>query len=119
MGMIINPLFDTVSATIANGASLSGAVALSGRAAIRILMPGSWTTANLTFQVSMDDATYYNLYDSAGNEVTVAAAAAIAIVLDPATFCGCAYLKIRSGTSGTPINQAADRALSVVAKAFQ
>ena len=40
------------SATIANGASLSGAVYVGNRRLIGIQMPAAWTAAVLTFQVS-------------------------------------------------------------------
>lgn len=100
--------------TIANGASLSGAVDLGTSRLARIVMPASWTTANLTFQTSYDGTTYSNLYDSVGNEYTVTAAASRSILVDLKDFIAVRYLKVRSGTSGSAVNQAAARDIVLV-----
>jgi hypothetical protein len=101
-------------AKIASGASLSGIIRCNDGLPAAIAMPSTWTTASLTFQGSADGVTFLDLYDSAGNEITVTAAASRLIVFHPADLCGLVALKVRSGTSGTPVNQAADRTLSVV-----
>jgi hypothetical protein len=101
-------------ATIASGASLSNGLALQNNRAIAIQMPSSWTAANLTFQGSYDGNTWDNVYDDSGTEVTVTAAASRYIILDPSVFAGIEYLKIRSGTSGSAVNQGAARELNVV-----
>jgi hypothetical protein len=102
-------------ATIANGAALSDAVHLHGLALFALQMPASWTAADLTFQGSVDGTTYADVYDEAGDEVTVPAAAARFILLDPAKFLGLQRLKIRSGTTGVPVNQGAARTIQVIA----
>ncbi len=104
--------------TIANAASLSAAVDLSGAGVLRILMPASWTAANVTFQVSQDNSTFYDLYDRSGNEVVVTAAASRAIIMVPSDFAGFRYLKIRSGTSGTPVAQGGSRTVTLITKAL-
>ena len=108
------PAFQTL--TILNGASLSGALDLtiSGGPPVGIQMPAAWTAANLTFQVSFDGTTYQDFYDSAGTEIAVTAAAARFIALDPTNYFGVRFVKIRSGTSGVPVNQLADRAIILV-----
>lgn len=108
----------TATATIANGAALSAAVSLAGKGIIRLNMPASWTAANLTFQVSADNATYLDLYDKNGSEYTVTAAASRSIILPPADFVGVNYIKIRSGTSATPVNQGASRDITIITRAF-
>lgn len=100
--------------TIASGGSLSGALDLGNQRLSRIAMPAAWDAASLTFQTSPDGVTYNNLYDSSGNEYTVTAAASRAILVNYIDFVGIRYLKIRSGTSAVPVNQTADRALSLV-----
>lgn len=97
--------------TIANGASLSDAVDLKNNRLSYIQMPGTWTTANLTFQVSEDGETYNNLYNDAGTEYTVTAAASQVLRLTLHDWLAVRYLKIRSGTAGSPVNQAAARTL--------
>jgi hypothetical protein len=107
----------TTTATIANGASLSGAVDLGGATMVAIQMPANWTAANLTFQLSADGVTYAELQDELGNTFTVTAAASLAIASAAlaATFLGARYLKVRSGTSGVPINQGAARDIKIIA----
>lgn len=95
----------TATATIADGASLSGVVNLGGKLLCSIAMPSGWTAADLTFQGSHDDATYRNIYNDDDTEYTVQAAADRHIILDPAKFAGVQYIKIRSGTSGASVNQ--------------
>lgn len=97
---------------IPDGATgLSNAVYLHGFTPLRINMPATWTTAALTVLVSDDNVTYRNLYDASGNEYTIQAAASRSIILPPADFAGVQYLKLRSGTSGTPVDQNGDRTL--------
>ena len=101
--------------TISSGTSLSAAVDLGPNRAFAVVMPASWTAANLTFQGSVDGITYNNLYDDTGTEVTITAAASQYIVLSsPAKILGLRWIKVRSGTNGTPVNQGADRALVIV-----
>jgi hypothetical protein len=108
----------TTTATIANGASLSGAVNLSGWTLIGIDMPASWTAANLTLQASVDNSTWDNVFDSLGTEVTITAAASRFILLNPADFVSVRYLKVRSGTSGTPVNQGGARTITLIVRAI-
>ena len=101
-------------ATIASGASLSGAIHLHNQRLFAIVMPSSWTAANLTFQGSHDGSTYFDVYNDAGTEVTVVAAASrFIIIASPVALLGLQRLKVRSGTSGSPVNQGADRALQL------
>lgn len=101
--------------TIAASGSLSEEIELGGRVPVAIRMPGVWTTANLTFSSSpASGSTFLNKYDDAGAEYTVAAGASREIPLNPNAFLGGSYLKLRSGTSGTPVNQAVAATLGVV-----
>lgn len=106
----------TLSAVIASGESLSAPNALGTFRLVGLIMPASWTSANLTFQISVDRENFSNFYDDLGTEVTVTAAASRYIALDPALFAGCLAIKIRSGTSGSPVNQGGDRTISLVTR---
>ncbi len=109
----------TVSATIANGASLSGVVDIGeGRVLCAIDMPADWTAANLTFQASTaSDGTFDSLYDQYGTEKTVTAAEDRYIPLDdPAFWLGVRYVKVRSGTAASAVNQGAERVITLVTK---
>jgi phosphoglycerol transferase MdoB-like AlkP superfamily enzyme len=105
-----------ITATILSGASLSAAVFLGSGALARIDMPAAWTAATLTFQLSPDGVTYRNLYDASGVEYEVQASAAYSIAMPVADFQGAQYLKVRSGTAGVPVNQGADRLLTLIAQ---
>lgn len=112
----------STTVTIASSASLSDAVnfvdgslfyqerpALCG-----IIMPGTWTTADLTFQASEDGSTFNDLYDELGAEVTVTAAASRYIRLSPADWARIRHLKVRSGTSGSAVAQGGDRTITLL-----
>lgn len=107
------PTFTTLTGTIANGTSLSGAVALSG-SIWSVLMPAAWTAADITFQGSIDGSNFFDLYDG-GTEYQLSAGAGRMVQITKAQlFFALTHIKIRSGTAGTPVNQGADRALSVL-----
>ena len=99
------------TATIAINANLSDAVELKGYSILRIAMPAVWTAADLTFQVSDDGGTTFrNMYWDWGPEMVIDAAAAITIELSPfVRLSHIDQIKVRSGTAGTPVNQAAER----------
>jgi hypothetical protein len=107
-----DPLTQT-SLVISNGTSITAALDCLGVMPVGIFLPAAWTAAVMTFQVSPDNSNWYNLYDKVG-EVSYPAAASEWLALDPAQFAGVRYLKCRSGTSGTPVNQLAERSLGVV-----
>lgn len=110
----IQRLCEIEDVVIASGQSLSAVLKLNGRVMVGVYMPSTWTAAGLTFQGSPDGDTYYNIY-SATAEVSATAIASVFVALDPMNFFGCNFVKIRSGTAGVPVNQAADRTLKVSA----
>lgn len=106
-----------VIATIASGASLTGAIDLEDFNLISIEMPIAWTTANLTLQASKESAGQYkDVYDDAGTEVSITAAGNRFLVIGTVTKAairGLRFIKLRSGTTGTPVNQDAKREIIV------
>ena len=111
------------AAVIANGESLSAAVALGtggARQLVGIQMPAAWTTASLTFAVSFDGTTYVPLYWD-GAEYTILAAggadASLGVSLEPSAFAGWPFVKVRSGVAATAVNQGAERTLVVLTRA--
>lgn len=111
----------TATTTIANGASLSPAVLVDGRLA-GIITDTAWTTAAITFSVSADGTNFYDLWsggEGTAAEATIASgnistSAARFISLTFANWVGIKYVKIRSGTAATPVNQGALRTLTLV-----
>lgn len=110
---VVSQAVETKTATIENGGSLSGAVDLGGRKLVAIVMPSGWDAAGLTFQASPDGVTYYNLYDGS-SERTVNVAASYYSALAIGDWVGVRWLKVRSGTAGSAVNQTAERVLTLV-----
>lgn len=96
---------------IAINTSLSAAVNLRGGLPAVIEMSAAWDAANLTFQTSGDGATFMNVYDENGTEVTVTADASRRIRLEPSQWAGIAQIKVRSGMAAAAVNQTAERTL--------
>jgi hypothetical protein len=119
LALLCAPAFaqERFTATIASGASVSSLVTLPNRCMpTAIVIPGTWTTANLTFQVTLDGGTSYgNRRDEFGSEVAATVTAAGDVIdLPPAQWFWVKTFRIRSGTSGTPVNQGGARTLTVL-----
>lgn len=106
--------FPTKTVTIANGASLSGILELGGGILTGMILPAAWTAAGITFQGSVDGTNFYNLYDEFGAEITLTVDASRYIRLNPTDNYSIPYMKLRSGTSGSAVNQGADRILTLI-----
>lgn len=112
---LTRPDRETVTVTIANGASQSGVIPLAGRRIRAIHTPAAWTTAALTFLAAeTPSATYDPVYDDGGTEVSVAQANVVAdrAIVNAtilAKLDGLGFVKLRSGTAGAAVNQGADR----------
>lgn len=110
----------SVNAVISSGASLSNALDTYGARDLAIQMPPAWDAANVTFAASdAVDGTYNPVFDDAGTEVSVTAAAGHFIVIGTATkqALGAAqFIRLRSGTAASPVNQSGDRTIVVVLK---
>lgn len=104
-----------VPATIANGAALSATVELADNEQVAaVIVPSSWTAANLTFQVSVDGGTTWSELHNASGAVQVTGTAGAQLAVAENDFRGARVLRVRSGTSGSPVNQGAARTLYLV-----
>ena len=107
-----------IPVTIDAGQSLSPAVEVRFDELVGVGFPSAWTAAGLTFQVSVDGVTYRDLYSTSA-EFAIASAAAGAnrqVALNPLDMAGVRFLKVRSGTAGTPVVQAAARDLDLIVR---
>ena len=106
--------------TIANGAALSNELAVADGQIIGIITPAAWTAGGLTMQAVVADAggggtvTYGEvLVDAASAVWTITAITAGAYYgfgpNSALAVAGLGRIKLRSGTSGTPVNQGAAR----------
>jgi len=98
--------------TILAGESLTDSVDASIGEAAYVLMPGEWDGANLTFQISFDNVTFWDLFDAHGEEFMCACKPGVAVRIGPGLQ-QIGYLKIRSGTSDNPIEQSGNRNFKV------
>jgi len=113
------PLLTTrTTVEIKNGASVSTAVSLGGLHLVGLVMPNQWTSAAITFQAAFNDSAAYDLFDAQGSEVSVAAKADGWFALDPKLFCGFSTFRLRSGTTGTPVVQLADRTITLIGRPY-
>jgi hypothetical protein len=105
--------------TIAAGASLSNVIPIGSYKYMQIIMPSAWTTANLTFQTcTTSGGTFTDVYDEDGVEVNISASTSRSILFsdESVMLISSLFLKIRSGTTGTPVNQAAARTIYLILK---
>ena len=107
---------ETISVTMDAATSLTGAIHLGGLRLFGVIVPSDWTTANLTFQMSPDaGVSWFDLVDQNGDGVLLAGKAGAYVAVEkPAQFAPVQYLKIRSGSSLSPVSQSAGRVLQLV-----
>lgn len=110
-------LFTTINAVIPASGSLSPEVDLGQQTLVGIVMPAAWTAASLTFQVSPDGGTtWVELYTYAGVALALTVGTSQYIAVDPTQWKGVYSVKVRSGTSGTPVAQSAQATIGLVVK---
>lgn len=103
----------TITATFAQGASLSAPVLLPG-AIVGIVLPSVWVAASISGQASGDGgSTYTNAFDDSGNEITLLMVAPGYNSLLPNDFPAGVWVMLRSGTSGAPVAQTNSGGVSI------
>jgi hypothetical protein len=107
---------NNLEVTVADSASLSGAIDIGTYVVCGFIPDSGWNTAALTFQASFDGTTYYNLFNGASELAYAAIAASSWVAVDPAVFMGVRFLKVRSGTSGSAVNQTGASVVTVVTR---
>ncbi len=109
-----SPICDTEVFTIANAASVSDAINIGNRIPAGLFMPAAWTAASVTLQSSLDGTTWADVYDTVGSEMAITGTAGGYMAIPGAELLGIGtHLRLRSGTTGTPVNQGAERLLSL------
>ncbi len=87
------------SVTIANGATTSGSIDLQGRGLVAMIMPAAFTGSTVSFQISPDDVTYYDLYNTNNTQLSCTVTQGRAYLFVPGDFVGVRYLKVKSGST--------------------
>jgi hypothetical protein len=98
-----------LQATIPAGQALSSSIDLTSQSVVMLIVPDDWSPANVTFQVSMDNVLFHDLFDAMGNEILRPICVGSAVQVDPTFTQYVNYFKIRSGPRNNPIPQSADR----------
>lgn len=104
--------YATVTVTTAAD-GLSDVIDLGGLGVRSIEMSTAWTNASLTFMgaVKSTDTMSSVRVTTGGTELTYTTTGGYVLNVDPDNFSGLRYLQARSGTTATPVAQAAARTL--------
>ncbi len=111
------------SITIASATSITSAFDQEGYRIANLRVSSGWVgTAPMTFSVSQDNASYMDLYNSTGGEVSITSGAftslsARAFAIDSVLalqLMGHRWIKFRSGPSTAPVNTTAIITISPV-----
>lgn len=107
---------------IATSDSLSSTVTMEpGFSVCALGMPAAWTAASVSFLASVDGSTFDILHTVssalASTEFSITSpAVSTVIALDPAIFATFKYIRVRSGTSASPVTQDAKRELRIFSR---
>lgn len=115
----------SATVTILAGTSLSNSLDCRNLGMlVAVLYPVAWTSARTSFLGSVDNSSFFSIFDSNANEPTVRQSSAAGLWLAISTsgtatdsitgLVGAPYLKIRSGVSTLAVNQVADRILTLI-----
>ncbi len=112
----------TTTVTILTGASLSNTVDLAGKTVVGIEMPAGWDAAALSFQTAASAAANVgDLYDEDG-EVSIPTGSVVANGVigfqKIARFEHAEFIAVRSGPTGSAVNQTAERIITLIVEAI-
>lgn len=111
----VAPRLKEFTFTWAAGASLSDEQDLAGYVPAALVMSATWDTANITLTATRNSS-HLDVYDEAGSEVTFVVAASRYVTLNPTPLRGLQKVKLRSGTTGTPVAQSAATTVTLLAR---
>lgn len=107
----------TIDVSFASGSALSSAIDLKNANDIAIVMPSAFDSATGTFLASTTLAgPYSSVYNEAGTEASVSFATSRVISFATNPVKSCRYIKIRSGTTASPVVQTAPRTVTIILK---
>ena len=104
--------------TIANADSVSDALDLTDTNLLGLIMPAAWTSAALTLEVSPDGSSWYPAYDAVGSQTGFIASPVVsaAYAVDLSALLAWRYVRLRSGTTATPVTQGAARPIIAITR---
>ena len=104
--------------TIGAGASLSAAIPFDGTSLVGVFVPATWTAAALSFLISDDGVTFAVAVDQNGAEISILVQPGKRTVAPPLTVHSATAIKLRSGTSSAPVNQASAAAVTLINRPY-
>lgn len=91
-----------LTATIADSATESGAVDLSGTTLSAITFPSTFDGADITLKAATTaSGTFVDVYDANGLQVTLSGAPSRIVAVEPAKLAGLQYIKLVADTAQT------------------
>lgn len=116
MANAVRALTETVQCDILSGASLSAEINMVGRIPVGLYIPAGWASASVTFQFAHEGGgIYFDVLDNTGAELVAPVVAGAYLALNSQLFLGARFLRLRSGTTSTPVNQVADQSVMIAA----
>jgi hypothetical protein len=102
-----------------SGQSVSDPLDVNGWNPVALQIPAIWTSANITFLAAESyNGTYGSVFGPTGTEaMATVGATGIVVLLASTTLAdirGLRFIKLRSGTQGLPVTQAADRTVNML-----
>lgn len=104
----------TVDVIIPISTALSNAIQIAHTDIVGFYMPAAWTAADIGFQVSDDNVTFFAVSDQAGALISIPVAASDFITLPDSFIQGNRWIRLWSQTAGVGVNQAAARTIKLV-----
>lgn len=110
----------TTTITFPSGTALSNEINfqnpdLFGFAPLVFITPAAWTAARITVQLSLDGVTWSDVHLMTGELATTGTVLANqAHILDGYPLRGISFVRFRSGIAASPVNQAAERIVTVI-----
>ena len=116
MAFRVEPVIEgyAIPVIIADSGSLSAAGYLKDRRLVGLLLATSTEGAVVTFQVSVDGITYYDLYGPSG-EYSITFSDPSALIVPAVDFMAFPYVKVRTGTSAAPTTQTGAQTITLLA----
>jgi len=100
------PQLNVLQGPIINvGQSISNVIDLGTDYIVGLIMPENWIDAVISVQVSPDGDNFYELHEPNGDPVEVKVVPGTIVNLDPHRLLLARYLRIRSGTKDSPVDQ--------------
>jgi hypothetical protein len=107
------PSIEIQVAAIASSATTSDAINLAGMNLVGLVMPAAFTGTTVTFQASVDGTNYFDVYNTAGTQLSVTVGTSQYICLWPSDLASIKNLKLVSGAT-----EAAARSITLVMRSL-